>query len=115
VFTYSHEEGTAAAALADDVPAAVKGRRRDRLMRRQQQLVEAAQQARIGSRVRLVVDGPSDEHPWVLRGRLASQAPEIDPLVFLTDCDPGAVSGGSFLEAEVVGARGYDLVARPIA
>jgi ribosomal protein S12 methylthiotransferase len=114
IFTYSHEEGTAAGAMTDDVPAPVKRKRRDRLMARQQAIVERAQQGRIGQTVRLVVDGPSPEHDLVLRGRLATQAPDIDPLVYLTDCDPSALAAGQFLEAEVVGARGYDLLARPL-
>jgi ribosomal protein S12 methylthiotransferase len=114
VFTYSHEEGTAAGSLEDDVPAAVKRRRRDRVMARQQAIVEAAQQARVGRTVRLLVDGPSPEHALVLRGRLASQAPDIDPVVYLTDCDPSAIAPGQFLDAELVGARGYDLLARPL-
>jgi ribosomal protein S12 methylthiotransferase len=114
VFTYSHEEGTAAGRLDDDVPEAVKRRRRDRVMGRQRAIVEAAQQARVGQTVRLLVDGPSPEHDLVLRGRLATQAPDIDPVVYLTECDPSAIAPGQFLEAEVVGARGYDLLARPL-
>ena len=114
IFTYSHEEGTAAGGWDDDVPAATKRKRRDRLMARQRGIVEAAQQARVGSRVRLVVDGPSPEHELVLRGRLSTQAPDIDPLVYLTECDPSTLAAGQFLEAEVVGARDYDLVARPL-
>ena len=50
----------------------------------------------------------------MLRGRLSSQAPDIDPLVYLTECDPSTLSPGQFLEAEVVGARDYDLLARPL-
>ena len=114
IFTYSHEEGTAAGGWDDDVPAATKRKRRDRLMAQQRGIVEAAHQARVGSRVRLVVDGPSPEHELVLRGRLSTQAPDIDPLVYLTECDPSTLSSGQFLEAEVVGARDYDLVARPL-
>ena len=114
VFTYSHEEGTRAGEWNDDVPAASKRKRRDRLMAQQRAIVSAAQQRRIGSRVRLVVDGPSPDHELVLRGRLASQAPEIDPVVYLTDCDPTEVSAGQFLDGEVVGAREYDLVVRPL-
>ena len=114
IFTYSHEEGTAAGGWDDDVPAATKRKRRDRLMARQREIVGEAQQARIGSRVRLVVDGPSPEHELVLRGRLSTQAPDIDPLVYLTECDPSTLAAGQFLEAEVVGARDYDLVARPL-
>ena len=114
IFTYSHEEGTAAGELDDDVPGRVKRERRDRLMAQQKRLVRAAQKSRVGARVRVLVDGPSADHAWVLRGRLASQAPEIDPQVFLTECDPGTVPTGSFLEAEIVGARDYDLLARPL-
>ena len=114
VFTYSHEEGTAAGDMADDVPGAVKRKRRDRLMARQQAIVEAAQQARVGQTVRILVDGPSPEHDLVLRGRLATQAPDIDPMVYLTDCDPSDLRAGQFLDAELVGARGYDLLARPL-
>jgi ribosomal protein S12 methylthiotransferase len=115
VFTYSHEEGTRAGEWEDDVPPATKRKRRDRLMARQRAIVAAAQQRRIGSRVRLVVDGPSPEHELVVRGRLASQAPEIDPVVYLTDCDPTEVAAGQFLDGEVVGARDYDLVVRPLS
>jgi ribosomal protein S12 methylthiotransferase len=63
--------------------------------------------------VRVLVDGPSTEHDLVLRGRLEGQAPDIDPLVYLTDCDPSALSPGQFVEAEIVDSRVYDLVARP--
>ena len=52
VFTYSHEEGTRAYAVTDDVPAATKRKRRDRIMKRQQRIVAARQQARIGTRGR---------------------------------------------------------------
>ena len=113
VFTYSHEEGTAAHALADDVPARVKAARQSRLMGRQKRIVATRQKARIGERARLVVDGRSSQHELVLRGRLEGQAPEIDPHVFLTDVDPATVRSGDFLDVEIVGADGYDLVARP--
>ncbi|MBI3046922.1 MAG: 30S ribosomal protein S12 methylthiotransferase RimO [Acidobacteria bacterium] len=114
VFTYSHEEGTAAHALPDDVPAAVKRARRARLMRAQKRMVTRAQQARVGSRARLLVDGPAAEHELVLRGRLEGQAPDIDPLVYLTECDPAEIAPGTFLDVELVGHREYDLVARPL-
>jgi ribosomal protein S12 methylthiotransferase len=114
VFTYSHEEGTSAFDLKDDVPPATKRRRRNALMARQKELVARRQQTRVGERRRLVVDGRSDEHELVLRGRLEGQAPEIDPMVYLTDCDPSAYPAGHFMDVEIVGARDYDLVARPI-
>ena len=112
VFTYSHEEGTTAYDLPDDVPAAVKTKRRNRLMAEQKRLVARAQKKRIGSRVQVMVDGPSPEHELVWRGRLAGQAPDIDPVVYLTEADPYLLRPGALLEAEIVGAREYDLVAR---
>jgi ribosomal protein S12 methylthiotransferase len=114
VFTYSHEEGTSAHALADDVPAAVKRKRQAGVMRLQKQIVRRAHRRRVGEQVTVLVDGPAAEHDLVLRGRLQGQAPEIDPLVYLTDCDPSALSPGQFVQAEVVASRGYDLLARPV-
>jgi ribosomal protein S12 methylthiotransferase len=114
VFTYSHEEGTSAYALADDVPGRVKQARRNRVMSLQKRLVQARQRARIGQRARIVVDGPADEHELVLKGRLATQAPDIDACVYLTDCDPSQFRAGDFAEFEIVGAREYDLIARPV-
>jgi ribosomal protein S12 methylthiotransferase len=115
VFTYSHEEGTAAHHLDDDVPASVKRQRQNGVMRLQRRIVQRAQRGRIGSRVRVLVDGPSAEHDLVLRGRLEGQAPDIDPQVFLTDCDPSTITAGQFVEAEVVANRAYDLVVRPLS
>jgi ribosomal protein S12 methylthiotransferase len=114
VFTYSHEEGTTAYALPDDVLPGVKQKRQRRLMARQKAIVSARQKARVGERTRLVVDGPSPQHELVLRGRLQGHAPEIDPVVYLTEVDPETVRAGDFLEVEIVGADGYDLVARPV-
>ncbi len=115
VFTYSHEEGTSAHGLKDDVPAAVKRRRQSGVMRRQRRIVQKAQSARIGSQVRVLVDGPAAEHDLVLRGRLEGQAPDIDPQVYLTDCDPSGLSAGQFIQAELVASRAYDLVVRPLS
>jgi ribosomal protein S12 methylthiotransferase len=113
VFTYSHEEGTRAYAMADDVPAVVKRRRRNALMSRQKAIVRRAQKAKIGREVEVLIDGPSPEHELVLQGRLRGQAPEIDPLVILTDCDPSEHQPGDLIRATIVGASGYDLIARP--
>jgi ribosomal protein S12 methylthiotransferase len=83
-------------------------------MARQKKIVAAAQKARNGREVAVLVDGPSAEHELVLQGRLMGQAPEIDPVVFLTDCDPAVVGAGDLVRARIVGARGYDLLAAPV-
>jgi ribosomal protein S12 methylthiotransferase len=76
--------------------------------------VTAGQLERVGARVRLLIEGRSSDHELVLRARLEGQAPDIDPVVYLTDCDPSELSAGQFLTAEIVSSREYDLVARPI-
>jgi ribosomal protein S12 methylthiotransferase len=113
VFTYSHEEGTSAHTLDDDVPGPLKRKRQAGVMRLQKQVVRRAHRRRLGQQVKVLVDGPAAEHDLVLRGRLEGQAPEIDPQVYLTDCDPSALTPGQFVQAEIVASRGYDLVVRP--
>jgi ribosomal protein S12 methylthiotransferase len=114
VFTYSHEEGTRAYAMEDDVPAAVKAERRDAVMQMQRDLVAARLAGRIGGEVRVMIDGPSPESELVLSGRLEGQAPDIDAVVYLDGCDPSEFRAGEVVPAVVTGANGYDLVARPL-
>jgi ribosomal protein S12 methylthiotransferase len=114
VFTYSHEEGTSAFALDDDIPAGAKRARRNRVMGCQKQLVRRRQRGRIGEAARILVDGPSGDHDLVLKGRLMTQAPDIDASVYLTECDPSGFRAGDFAEVQIVGARDYDLIARPV-
>ena len=61
VFTYSHEEGTRAFAMEDDVPAAGNARAGTQLMGLQKQIVTAAQKARDRRDVHVLVDGPSPD------------------------------------------------------
>jgi ribosomal protein S12 methylthiotransferase len=114
VFTYSHEEGTSAHALENDVPERVKRSRRRRVMSLQKRIVRQRQQSRVGERARILIDGPSGEHDLVIKGRLESQAPDIDAAVYLTDCDPSRYKPGEFTDVTIVGARDYDLIARPV-
>jgi ribosomal protein S12 methylthiotransferase len=114
VFTYSHEEGTRAFALDDDVPAGVKKARRDRIMRLQKQIVARARRRQVGQIVPVIVDGPSAESALVVTGRLEGQAPDIDSRVVFTDCDPTTLVQGTIVDARITAARGYDLIATPL-
>ncbi len=114
VFTYSHEEGTPAHGLADDVPARTKRRRQRALMAEQRRIVARRQRRRRGEEVRLVVDGPDPAQPLVWKGRTEGQAPEIDSCVYLTEADPEALKPGDFIRGVIVGSREYDLVVRPL-
>ena len=116
VFTYSHEEGTAAGGCDDDVPARVKERRQRRLMSMQRRRGRRRPTgAEIGQHVRVLVDGPSPGAPAGPAGpRSQGQAPEIDSVVYLSEADPTACRPATLVDAEVSAARGYDLVARPL-
>ena len=64
---------------------------------------------------RAVVDGPPRTTSSSCKARLPTQAPDIDASVYLTECDPSRYRPGDFVEVEIVGARDYDLIARPLA
>jgi ribosomal protein S12 methylthiotransferase len=109
VFTFSDEEGTTSFDLPGRVPARVKESRRRKLMARQKRISLRKNRARVGERVEVLVEGPHPDSDLLLRGRLASQAPEIDGQVILND---GTAEPGTFVACEVTEAHPYDLVAR---
>src|SRR5215217_7386822 len=61
VFTYSDEEGTPAFELPNKVDAKVAKKRRDRLMREQSRISLRRNRARVGSTVRVLFEGASEE------------------------------------------------------
>ena len=109
VFTYSDEEGTGSFELPDRVPAKAKERRRRRLMSLQKRISTRRNRARVGERLEVLVEGTHDDTDLLLRGRAATQAPEIDGQVLIND---GTAAPGSFVTCEVTEAHPYDLVAR---
>jgi ribosomal protein S12 methylthiotransferase len=109
VFTFSDEEGTASFALEGRVLARVKESRRRRLMALQKKISTRKNKARVGDRVEVLVEGTHPDTDLLLRGRMATQAPEIDGQVILND---GVADPGQFVACEVTEAHPYDLVAR---
>jgi ribosomal protein S12 methylthiotransferase len=107
VFTYSREENTAAYELPDQVPARVMRARRARLMEAQAQVSLEGNRGLIGREVEVLVEsqGPGQGR---LRGRIATQAPEIDGMVVLR----GEAEPGEFVRARIEKAFIYDLHAR---
>ena len=114
VFTYSHEEGTRAHAFPDDVPAGEKRRRQRELMALQRSIVRQVQRSRVGHVLPVLVDGPSPDAPLLWQGRLEGQAPDIDSVVYFTEFEPSSLAPGQIVAAEVLQARDYDLVVRPL-
>jgi ribosomal protein S12 methylthiotransferase len=108
-FTYSHEEGTSAYALSDDVPSEVKEWRRDRLMELQSGISLEKHQALVGRTLPVRVDGLESDTRLLLTGRLASQAPDVDSRVLIVD---GEAAAGQLVPVRIEQAHAYDLVGR---
>jgi ribosomal protein S12 methylthiotransferase len=109
VFKYSDEEGTAAFDLDGKLDAKTKRSRYDKLMRRQRKIHKAKLKELIGTVHEAIVEGQSDEHEYLVVGRLWSQAPEIDGITYLSSNRPLQV--GDIVQVVVTDAHDYDVVA----
>lgn len=134
VFAYSREEGTRAGAMAGQVPAKVRLRRRDQAMALQRQISAEIMRGHSGMRYRVLVEmeaktktaqvggGVSWEHGLIREGissvprtsgtvysaRGQADAPDIDGRVYVT----GRCKPGEFATVEVTGHTDYDLFAK---
>ncbi|MGH7319307.1 MAG: 30S ribosomal protein S12 methylthiotransferase RimO [Candidatus Rokuibacteriota bacterium] len=112
VFTYSAEDGTPAARLADPVPPEVVAERARIVQESQDRLAWECQRALLGTVQEVLVDGPSQDPAFPWEGRTAAQAPEIDGVVYLRDA---RLAPGWRRPVEIVEVEGYDLVGVPVA
>ena len=103
VFSYSREDGSRAAKMEGQIPAAVKRRRHAKAMKLQQRIAAEVSRRAVGRTLRVLTDAP-------LVARTQGDAPEVDCRVLLDQ--PAPV--GEFIDVEVVGTQVYDLTARRI-
>jgi tRNA-2-methylthio-N6-dimethylallyladenosine synthase len=103
-FLYSARPGTPAANLADDTPHAEKLARLQRLQKRLQELAEGYSQAMVGSRQRLLVEGPSKKDPTELAGRADDNR--------VVNFPGSAHLLGRFVEVEIILAHPHSLRGR---
>jgi ribosomal protein S12 methylthiotransferase len=108
-FRYSPVEGAAANALPDPVPDAVKEERWHRFMQAQQAISARRLAARVGARMRVLVDAVED---GIAIARSEADAPEIDGLVRVRGAGVAALPVGEFADVVVTSASEYDLEAR---
>jgi ribosomal protein S12 methylthiotransferase len=112
VFTYSHEDNIASAKLGDPVPARAKRLRRKTLLGLQQRISAQKNAARVGQRLRVLIEGPHPETPLLLQGRAAFQGPEVDGTVLINE---GVATAGDFHTVEILESHEYDLVGRIVS
>jgi ribosomal protein S12 methylthiotransferase len=107
VFAYSHEDGTPAAALEDDVSPEAKEERRERLMEAQQPISLAKNQALVGQTLDVLIEGQGE---GLSVGRSYRDAPEIDGLVLVQ----APLPVGQIVPVRITAALEYDLVGEPL-
>ena len=109
VFKFSPEPGVRAANFPDQVPAAIKEKRRRALMAAQRRVSLAKNRARLGQTAEVLVEGPTEGTGPVMTGRAWFQAPEVDGLVYFDGDQPEA---GRLVQARLIKASAHDFIAR---
>jgi ribosomal protein S12 methylthiotransferase len=107
VFRYSDEESCKSFALEGKVPEKLAEKRYRTLMKLQRDIAHAKNKALVGQECDVLVEGTSDEHEYVMMGRHAGQAPDIDGQVYLSG---GEARAGQIRRVEITQASDYDLV-----
>jgi ribosomal protein S12 methylthiotransferase len=134
IFTYSHEDGTRAGSMANQISDAVKKKRRDRAMAEQLKVARAVSESFVGREIRVLVERQANskdlqqanitswEHglirnnaaPESMRGKYLiargeADAPDIDGRVYISG---SKLRVGEFATVKVIGHTDYDLIAR---
>jgi ribosomal protein S12 methylthiotransferase len=104
VFTYSEEEGTAAAKESDSISQKEKEKRMAAIMNAQQQISLENNQALIGTSQKVLIDSYDAENNES-SGRTYRDSPDIDNTVII----PGKLKPGQFYDVEITDALEYDL------
>jgi ribosomal protein S12 methylthiotransferase len=106
VFQYSSEEGTPAASLGNQVPQEVKEARYREIMELQAKISLKKNLGLIGTVQRVLVEGYCPETRYLLKGRMASQAPDIDGEVYITR----GTATSRMVNLRITHASEYDVV-----
>ena len=112
VFVYSDEEGTGAFDLDGKVSRRTAVRRRNQVMKKHASISKRKLREMVGRRVEVLVEGASSESELLLKGRMETQAPDIDGHVLINDTGDVAVRNGEFHQVEITESMEYDLIGR---
>lgn len=110
VFTYSREEGTAAATMDNQIPEDIKQERLDCIMMKQMEISLEGNRKKIGKILDVIVDSMEEE--GVYSGRTRYDAPEIDNSVVFTS--NSVHKPGDIVPVEILEAYDYDLEGREV-
>ena len=105
IFTYSEEDGTLAADLADSVPRQVKDDRKNQLLEIQHGISLDKNESFIGKTLKVLVDESGED---VSVGRTEYDSPEIDNIVHIK----GKAVKGTFIDVMIESANEYELLGK---
>jgi ribosomal protein S12 methylthiotransferase len=107
VFTYSHEEGTHAFSLKDDVPEKVKSERCNIIMETQQNISLKKNKSLIEHTINVMIDLIEKDH---IIGRTEKDSPEIDNEVIFSNIQNNSnLTPGMIVPVRITDAEPYDL------
>jgi ribosomal protein S12 methylthiotransferase len=134
IFTYSHEDGTRAGSMANQISESVKKKRRDRAMAEQLKVARSISESFVGREIRVLIEKQANakdlqqanisswEHglirnnavPETMRGKYLvargeADAPDIDGRVYIAG---SKLAVGEFATVKVIGHTDYDLIAK---
>ncbi|MEW6616234.1 MAG: 30S ribosomal protein S12 methylthiotransferase RimO [Thermodesulfobacteriota bacterium] len=105
-FEYSREEGTLASAFPDQISKKIKTKRYRRLMETQKEIALRNNKRLIGTNKKVLIE-KLNEDTGLLKGRIPSQAPDVDGVTYLTK---GQASPGGIFDVVITGVHEYDLI-----
>lgn len=104
IFTYSHEEGTSAYDLADDVPQEVKEERAKEIMEVQQEISFEKNQEKVGRSFKVLIDKKESGR---YLGRTEFDSVEVDNEVIVHS--ERVLTPGEFVKVKITKAYDFDL------
>lgn len=107
VFSYSQEEGTAAARMENQIEDELKEERRDIIMDIQKNIAANLCEQEVGKVVEVLIEGKLPEER-IFCGRTRRDAPDIDGLVFVSSEEE--LYSGDFVTVKIREAGDYDLM-----
>ena len=107
VFSYSQEEGTAAARMENQIEDEVKEERKDTIMDIQKNIAAALCEGEVGKELQVLIEGKLPEER-IFCGRTGRDAPDIDGLVFVSSAEE--LYSGDFVTVKIREAGDYDLM-----
>ena len=110
-FTFSPEEGTAAADMPDQIDEQIKQDRYDTLMQTQLTVSEELSAEKIGQTLTVLCDG-YDTVAEIHYGRSYADAPDVDGRVYFKS--PKRLAPGTFCEVKITEALDYDVIGETI-